>query len=111
MSHAPMIRTSATVEVIATIRFKIWVDQYMIDESGELTLGDVAQEHLSLHINDHLTIQADIESVDHTRVLDEGPFVEDALECPECETSYFEKQEVQHIEEHDVCTSCPVPEE
>jgi hypothetical protein len=79
-------------------------------DSGELTLGDVAREHLSLHINDHLTIQADIESIDHAKVLDPGPFVEEAVQCPACHTFYFEKKEVNHISEWDVCSGCPIPE-
>ena len=106
-----MSRPDAIVEITATIRFKVWVDRYMIDESSEYTLEAIAQEYLSLHVNDHLTIQADIESVDRTRVLDAGPFEEEAVECPECETYYFETREVQHIDEHDVCTQCPIPED
>ncbi len=110
MSHAPMIKTNATVEIIATVRFKLWIDQNVIDHSGEYSLEAIAQEHLADHVNDHPDIQADIESVDHTQVLDTGPFVEEAVECPACRTFYFEKQEVRHIEEHDVCKSCPIPE-
>jgi len=105
-----MSRPDAIVEMTATIRFRVWVDRDMIDESGEYTLEAIAQEYLSLHVNDHLTIQADIERVDRTSVLDAGPFEEEAVECPERETYYFETREVQHIEEHDVCGSCPIPE-
>ena len=76
-----------------------------------ITAEAIAQEYLSLHVNDHLTIQADIESVDRTSVLDEAPFEEEAVECPECETYYFATREVQPIEDHDACTHCPIPEE
>ena len=44
-------------------------------------------------------------------MLDAGPFEEEAVECPECETYYFETREVQHIDDHDACTHCPIPEE
>ena len=108
--HAPMNKTNATVEITATIRFKIWVDRDMIDESGEYTLEAVAQEYLSLHVNDNLTIQADIESVEGTQVLDQGPFEPEAVECSSCGTCYFEREEAEYISEYDVCRACPVPD-
>ena len=65
------------VEVTATVRFKIWVDQNMIDESGSDTLSEIAEEYLSLHVNDHPDIQADIETVDNKQIVSEGSFVDE----------------------------------
>ena len=105
-----MNRRDAIVEITATIRFKIWVDRDMIDESGEYTLEEIAKEYLSLHVNDFPTMQADIESVDSAKVLDEGPFEPEAVECSSCGTCYFERNEAKYISEHGVCRACPVPD-
>jgi len=104
MSHAPVIKTRAVVEITATVRFKIWVDKHMLEET------DVAHEYLLLHVNDHPDIQADVEAVDNKQVLDRGPFEEEAAVCDSCGTQYFDTREARHIDEHEVCTGCPIPE-
>ena len=109
--HTPINKTNAIVEIIATIRFKIWVDRDMIDQSGEYTLEAIAQEYLSLHVNDFPTMQADIESVDSAKVLDEGPYELEAVECSSCGACYFERSEVEYIAEYGVCRLCPDPKQ
>ena len=110
MSHAPMKKTNTTVKITATVAFKLWIDQNVIDHSGEYSLEAIAQEHLAEHINDHPDIKANIESIDYTEVSDPGLFVEEAVQRPACHTFYFEKKEVNHISEWDVCSGCPTPE-
>ena len=99
------------VEITATVRFKIWVDQNMIDESGSDTLTEIAEEYLSLHVNDHPDIQADIETVDNKKIVSEGSFLDEPETCPVCGAAFFEKGDIDFIERFGACKMCPVPED
>lgn len=97
------------MEITAEVRFKIWVDRAMIDSSGGETIPEVAAEFLSLHVNDHPTMQADIETTLHTQVLDVGGYIEEPVICPVCEALFFLAHDADYIDRHGHCDMCPDP--
>lgn len=107
----PYHRTNdAVVEITSTVRFKVWVNQDMIDSSGEYSLEGIASEYLGLHVNDHPTIQADMVGNEAVQVLSTGDFVTEAVMCATCGSFYFKAADVDFINEHSACRECPEPE-
>ena len=100
---------AAYVEVVATVRIRVALDdESKITEHG--SLKEAAQELVSDLIYLLPATKAEIESYDHTEVLEEGDFA-DPVMCPHCGGWYALKREVGRINEHGVCCFRPDEEE
>jgi hypothetical protein len=100
------------VELVGTLRFTVEVREAdLIGEAGGLVEAGqwMVGDELDRHFSGFGPIIAEVESWDHSEVLDYGTH-RDPVRCPICGGVYVAEREIEYIREHSTCRACPDPE-